>query len=261
MARIRSVKPSFFSSLDTAALPIPTRLTFIGLWCYADDKGRGLDDARLIKAEVWPLDRSYTERKIARDLDTLARQGQVERYEAGGRQYFRIRSWGKHQHPNRPQPSKLPSSPEEGNGTARSLNDHGTRTNDSPPEGRGGGGEQEKEGRGSVDTLSAVTNPGREPVGADNGFTKGDEPLVLRLVHLCSGPKVQTLPESMAVIERCRNFVDDRLIDESIGYCEGLTTRPAWPRYVLSRVAEQAEKHGIAVGDDFTVWESARASA
>jgi len=39
MARIRTIKPSFFTSLTIADLGLAERLTFIGLWTHVDDEG------------------------------------------------------------------------------------------------------------------------------------------------------------------------------------------------------------------------------
>lgn len=110
MARIRTIKPGFFSSLSIAELPIPTRLTFIGLWTYVDDEGRGVDDARLIKAALWPLDDNYTTKKVEADLVMLATKGRIVRYEHGGRRYLAVvkSSWKEHQRIDKPQDSILP---------------------------------------------------------------------------------------------------------------------------------------------------------
>lgn len=40
MAKIRSIKPDFFTSEDVSALPLRARLTWIGLWTHCDDHGR-----------------------------------------------------------------------------------------------------------------------------------------------------------------------------------------------------------------------------
>lgn len=49
MARIRTIKPSFFRSEDVAALPLRARLLWIGLWTQCDDQGRTKDNKQLIK--------------------------------------------------------------------------------------------------------------------------------------------------------------------------------------------------------------------
>jgi hypothetical protein len=108
MARIRTIKPSFFRSLSMAAHPLSTRLTFIGLWTYVDDSGRGVDDARLVKAELWPLDDGMTARKVENELRRLADAGQIIRYEVEGRRYLAVTEWEQHQRINRPTPSVLP---------------------------------------------------------------------------------------------------------------------------------------------------------
>ena len=40
MARIRTIKPEFFTSEDIVALSPLARLLFIALWCEADREGR-----------------------------------------------------------------------------------------------------------------------------------------------------------------------------------------------------------------------------
>lgn len=40
MARIRTIKPEFFTSADTMDLSLAARLLYIGLWCEADREGR-----------------------------------------------------------------------------------------------------------------------------------------------------------------------------------------------------------------------------
>lgn len=118
MARIRSIKPEIRKSLTVAAWPREVRLAWIYLWGYLDDAGRGLDDARLITAECFPLDRDVTEKKLNAWLDIMAEKPEHDpqdhpplcRYETGGRRYLHAVKWS-HQKINRPQPSRLPSCP------------------------------------------------------------------------------------------------------------------------------------------------------
>lgn len=111
MARIRTIKPSFFASEDVSALPLRARLTWIGLWTHCDDQGRCKDNVRLIKAAVWPLD-DVSLREIEEDLDTLAGAGRIVRYESDGQQCLAVVNWDAHQVINRPTPSKLPPPPD-----------------------------------------------------------------------------------------------------------------------------------------------------
>lgn len=108
MPRIRTIKPSFFKSFSMAEHPYSTRLTFIGLWTYVDDEGRGVDDARLVKGEIWPLDDAMTPKKVEAELVRLASAGQIIRYEVEGRRYLAIPGWHEHQRINRPSESNYP---------------------------------------------------------------------------------------------------------------------------------------------------------
>lgn len=106
MARIRSIKPEFFTSLSNADLSIPARLTFIGLWTHCDDEGRCINDARLIKAAVWPLER--TVRQVENDLAELEKGDKILAYTAAEHSLLQIKEWRSHQVINRPKMSKFP---------------------------------------------------------------------------------------------------------------------------------------------------------
>ncbi len=121
MARIRTIKPSFFQSDDVSVLPLRARLTWIGLWTQCDDQGRTKDHARLIKAAIWPLD-TVSLADIEEDLSTLAAHGRIVRYEVDGGRYLEVANWSEHQKINRPTRSTIP---------APTLNGHAPLTADS----------------------------------------------------------------------------------------------------------------------------------
>lgn len=162
MARIRTIKPAFFRSQPIADLPLTARITFIGLWTYVDDEGRGIDDPRLVKGDLWPLDEKHTAKRVDADLDALASLGLVTRYEVAGRRYLQVVGFKEHQRINRPQPSLLPppafSDP--------SVNGRGTRTEHSPPEGKGIGREEEVEVEGNASSSETDSPP--EPATAED---------------------------------------------------------------------------------------------
>jgi hypothetical protein len=141
------VKPEIRRSLTVAEWPREVRLTFIYLWMYLDDEGRGLDDMRLIVSELYPLDRDVTEKKMDRWLNLMATTKTSDddvpplcRYEVGGRRYLHAVNWD-HQKINRPQKSRLPQCPIHDRLTADSVNGsrndsvnaHGADTEPSPP--------------------------------------------------------------------------------------------------------------------------------
>lgn len=107
MARIRNIKPEFFTSEAVSALPLRARLTWIGLWTHCDNHGRARDNVKLIKAAVWPLD-NVSLRDIEEDLATLAEQGRIVRYEVDGKRYLEVTNWGEHQYGAFKGPAKCP---------------------------------------------------------------------------------------------------------------------------------------------------------
>lgn len=113
MARIRTIKPDFFSSLTIDKLSLTAQRTFIGSWCYVDDEGRGLDDSRLLKAAIWPLSTEHDSAKVESDLKEIAELGLIVRYEVHGRQYIQVTNWKEHQAVSHPRLSKYPQPPED----------------------------------------------------------------------------------------------------------------------------------------------------
>jgi hypothetical protein len=119
MARIRSIKPDFFTSEKIASLPIFDRLTFIGLWTHVDDNGVCVDNERLITAALWPLEEDPLEtlRNVSGALQRLAAKGLIERYETLGRRLIFVAGWDEHQkvsHPSKPRyqrPEDAPHTP------------------------------------------------------------------------------------------------------------------------------------------------------
>ena len=154
MARIRTIKPTFFTSLTIAELSDPAKLTFIGLWTYADDEGRGMDDARLIKAALWPLDDRKTVKAVDRHMAEIAGKRLIERYQADGRSYFQITAWDEHQKIDRKGKSAIPRPPRVEDAASQQR----AAVDGSPPEGKG------REGKGtSSSSVSAEPRPAPSP--------------------------------------------------------------------------------------------------
>lgn len=154
MARIRTIKPSFFTSEDVSALPLRARLTWIGLWTHCDDAGRAKDNGKLIKAALWPLD-DVSLRDVEEDLRTLAAHGRIVRYEVDGQRYLEVTNWSEHQKISRPTPSKIPPP---------SLNAHGRLSEGSPQEGKG------KEGKGRA-REEPLSRNGTRPLDSEPPLT------------------------------------------------------------------------------------------
>jgi len=163
--RIRSVKPEFWRSADTAQLSLFARLLFIGLWNYVDDSGVGDYDEALIRSDLFPRDPvTETAVMIHGAITELYRMGQITLYEdsSTGRRYIHIVNWH-HQVINRPTQSKKPPPTSDFVRLIEpSLPPHVPLTEDSLPEqGNKGTREQGNEGAGEREGGTAL-----EPVSS-----------------------------------------------------------------------------------------------
>ena len=113
MPRIRFLKPEFFSDEDLGTLPFQTRLTFAGLWCFADKAGRLEYRPKYLKAMIFPYDNI----KIEKEIESLANgktNGNpfIQLYNIENRQYIQIIQWDKHQRPHHTEKeSEIPPAP------------------------------------------------------------------------------------------------------------------------------------------------------
>lgn len=108
MARKRMMSQNFFTSATMNDVPMQTMLTFAGIWCWADDAGRGEDDESLVKAAVWPRRKSMTDKKVRVDMNLLAVKEVLCRYTVCDVPLIHVVSWYEHQSISHPTKSKLP---------------------------------------------------------------------------------------------------------------------------------------------------------
>jgi hypothetical protein len=83
------------------------RWTFAMLWTYCDDYGRGVDNVRLVKADIYPLDDDMTSDVIDDHLHQLVEIGCIVRYQVGGKRYLAVPEWW-HQKVDHPKDSDVP---------------------------------------------------------------------------------------------------------------------------------------------------------
>ena len=112
MARIRSIKPEFWSSDQILDISPIARLAFIGLWNFCDDAGRHKASCRQLKAEVFPAD-AFDEQAIHALVDELVTSGLLLEYQVDGARLWQVTGWH-HQKIDRPKPSKYPGPDAEG---------------------------------------------------------------------------------------------------------------------------------------------------
>lgn len=93
MARIRTIKPEFFTDSKVLKLTPLARLFYVSLWCEADKLGRLKWDPETLKYRYLPADKAKVE-----DLaEELVRAKLIRLYEVDGQIYADIPGFVKHQ--------------------------------------------------------------------------------------------------------------------------------------------------------------------
>jgi len=105
MARIRTVKPEFWTDEKVVECSIPARLLFIGLFNFANDLGCLERSPKRIKMQIFPADSIDCEPLICE----LITHGLLTEYSVNGSDYLCIKGFSKHQKINRPSATKIPS--------------------------------------------------------------------------------------------------------------------------------------------------------
>lgn len=107
MARIRSIKPEFWTSAQVMDCSPMARLLFVGMWNFADDAGRLAYSPKTLKAQIYPSD-DIKIAAVSGMIDELSTNGLILIYVVDDKQYISISGWS-HQKIDKPKPSKLPS--------------------------------------------------------------------------------------------------------------------------------------------------------
>jgi hypothetical protein len=150
MARIRTIKPDFWTSEQVMDLKPLTRLLFIGLWNFCDDYGRSPVAPRTIRARIFPGD-DISGADVQDMLNELNAAGLILFYSAEDKEYFEITGWGKHQKIDNPSKNNLCPAPfAEGSQII-------ARTSEESPKIvlEGKGGDREKERKESLSDANA----------------------------------------------------------------------------------------------------------
>jgi hypothetical protein len=100
VARIRTVKPEFWSDEQVMECSPLARLMFIGIWNFCDDAGNHPLSEKTIKALVFPGD-SIGSAEIRRLLVELSSNALLRFYECSGKAYLNVKGW-RHQKIDRP---------------------------------------------------------------------------------------------------------------------------------------------------------------
>lgn len=182
MARIRTIKPEFFTSEDIVSLSPMARLLYISTWCEADKEGRLIWKPRTFKLRYFPGDSCDIEALC----DELVASGLVVLY-GDGLAY--IPSFKKHQHLNPRESSSILPNPD----ASSRVTDASARVN---PRFDAQGG---REGKGREGNDSPPTPSDPSAIGAVGKALKGAgiDPQTINL----SDPILRSLVEQGATPE------------------------------------------------------------
>ncbi len=104
MARIRTIKPDFWTDETLSECSVSARMLFIASWTFADDHGSLERSAKQLRAQAFPYDDL--------DCEVLIREllaaGVLIEYEVDGKKYLHIKGFDKHQKVNRESLPKFP---------------------------------------------------------------------------------------------------------------------------------------------------------
>lgn len=171
MARIRTIKPEFWTDEKLAPLSPLTRLTFLGLVSMADDAGRLVDSVKLLDGLLF----SETEDSVTESLKELETIGVIQRGLSGnGKKIIQIVGWFKHQKiekinlkaalpPIEPEQPKTPPAGTPGGVGEESGNSQGGVGESSPP-------------GSTIYDLGSTTDDQREGEGGEEGATPPPSP-------------------------------------------------------------------------------------
>lgn len=104
MARIRTIKPDFWTDERLTECSLSARLLFIGTWNFADDNGNLPRSAKKLKMQIFPAD-SFDCEPLIQELIT---HGVLIEYSVNNENYLHIKNFKKHQIVNRPSKSSIP---------------------------------------------------------------------------------------------------------------------------------------------------------
>lgn len=150
MARIRSIKPEIWTSEQFVELSPITRLLFIGMWNFCDDRGIHPASFKSLKMQIFPGDDDITISQIEKSINEIMAQGLIIEYTEDSRKYWIVTGWH-HQKIDRPNNKYLSSIKDISTIIRRSFDDQ-------TPEERIGEDRRGKEGREGKENFTQKIN-------------------------------------------------------------------------------------------------------
>lgn len=107
MARIRSIKPEFWTDEKVVTLSPLARLVFIGLWNFVDDHGRAPCSPARMKMQILPADSADFPGLLAE----ISGAGLICIYAVEDKQFLQVNGFDRHQKIDKRATSKYPAPP------------------------------------------------------------------------------------------------------------------------------------------------------
>lgn len=105
MARIRTVKPEFWTDEKIVQLPFHVRILFIGMWNFCDDQGCITDSPERIRLQILPADHNID---VEGSIDLLVAVGLLDvLMNDQGDRALHVINWTKHQKIDNPSKPKI----------------------------------------------------------------------------------------------------------------------------------------------------------
>ncbi len=124
MARIRTIKPEFWTSEQVMELSPIARLAFVGMWNFCDDQGVHPASAKTLKAEVFPSD-DISSSDVQAMVDHMIEQGLIEVFTSAGKSYWWVTGWN---HQKIEKPTKRYPTPDFSTTGSQQLGDNSARS-------------------------------------------------------------------------------------------------------------------------------------
>lgn len=103
MARIRSLKPEFFTSEQISSVSVEARYLFQGIWVFGDDEGLVKHSAKALKMKVFPGDDIDTAPLLTELIDAKL----VVRVASDQGELLWVPTFHNHQSPRKPTPTRF----------------------------------------------------------------------------------------------------------------------------------------------------------
>lgn len=217
MARIRTIKPDFFTSEDIVGISPLARLLYIATWLEADREGRFVWRPKTLKLRYLPGDQCAIEMLA----DELVSAGLVMTYEINGQTFAEIPTFAKHQViNNRETGSTIPPRVTDASGTRDPRVTDATTT---PLMG--------KEGKGKEGNEEAYASVPGKPATLEKPACPADEIVELYHKAMPDNPKVRVLNDARRKTIRARWKEAANLSCKPFGYSTRDDGLAAWRNF------------------------------